>query len=153
MEEVMLKEFLNILLNKYKGYRKTMITVRQLFIKEKNFYIMGLDCFMLLVGPVKINLCLLILHIREIKHLKITLHLLAKGYVLMLEDLISKVLMLWNPCTWISKELVVCWLHYNKLQGKSCQSMLHAQLDWFKIISVPIHTDQVISLKAKKDTQ
>lgn len=37
MEGVMSKEFLNILLNKYKGYQKTMIIVRQLFIKENNF--------------------------------------------------------------------------------------------------------------------
>ena len=153
MEEVMLKEFLNILLNKYKGYQKTMITVKQLFIKENNFWIMALDCYMLLVGQAKINLCLLISPIRGIKTLKITLLLLAKGCVLMLGDSISKVLMLWNRCTWISKELVVCWLHYNKLQGKSYQSMSHARLDWFKIISVPIHTDQAILLKAEKDTQ
>ena len=94
MEEVMLKEFLNILLNKYKGYQKTMITVKQLFIKENNFWIMALDCYMLLVGQAKINLCLLISPIRGIKTLKITLLLLAKGCVLMLGDSISKVLML-----------------------------------------------------------
>ena len=37
MEGVMSKESLNILLKKYKGYQKTMIIVRQLFIKENNF--------------------------------------------------------------------------------------------------------------------
>lgn len=37
MEEVMSKAFPNILLKKCKGYQKTMIIVRQLFIKENNF--------------------------------------------------------------------------------------------------------------------
>lgn len=37
MEEVMLKEFLNILFKKCKEYQKIMITVKQLYIKDKNF--------------------------------------------------------------------------------------------------------------------
>lgn len=85
MEEVILKEYLNFLLNKFQESKKNTI-VQQQSLEVKNSLQKALDCYMQLVGPVITNLYLQTSHTMEIKIQKSMSHLLERVYALIQED-------------------------------------------------------------------